>query len=257
MFKITLSESGVLLRRIIDFLNHKDFLQEVNFFCKKDGICIQSMDEYHVSFVNVKIDAKVAVEYKCEGELLLGIKLEDLAKILKCSRSSSSNCVMEYVKDKNVLSVKFTRFGKCESKFQLKLTGRRDEILSIPDIQYNCIQDLSIVKLEGCLNNLSLFGEDVIIENRSEQLYFSSGDGTSEGVTEATFTYDYDDDNTLESKSKVPVKVIVSLKYMLWILKLSSNFSRIKISLSDSGAPLRITMISEYVECDCFVSLKD
>ncbi|MCP4990404.1 MAG: proliferating cell nuclear antigen (pcna) [Colwellia sp.] len=67
-----------------------DLIENVNFDCCDEGIRLQAMDSSHVSLVNVFLSTESFSYFKCETNHTLGINLDSLNKVLKCSKPRDS-----------------------------------------------------------------------------------------------------------------------------------------------------------------------
>lgn len=243
------SASGIAtFRKIMDFLNFKDFLQDVNLVFKEEGMYIQSMDEYHVCLVNIQLDKKVCKTYKLtKPNLSLGINLDSICKILKCT--GSSDTTFSYNEIKNVMVIKVYEGSKVKSKFELRLISKDDEVVSIPKLlDYSNINVLAFDQISKACSDLLVFTspeDDLIISaNGTNELSFkSSGDTISaEIIVETT------------SKARNQCKVNVSLKYIQWFTKISS----MEITLSiDKNHPILWESQDDCIKCAFFLASKN
>jgi proliferating cell nuclear antigen len=257
-FKITFANSAIEFRKLIDFLNYKDFFQDVDFFFKKDSILIQSMDTSHVSLVNMSLDKNIAQEYTCDQDVTLSINLESLLKILKCSKDMSGKCVWIYKKGIDVLNIKFTNGTKCKSQFKLKLLSRDNQLIDIPSIQYTSIQDIALSEFDNILSNMASFGQDLLLKRTKDELIVSNGDENSAlfylGRDQVTLN-DWSDKNTI-------VETIVSLRYLQWITKLCSLCNNVTLCFNDSitlkdSTPILLEVKDINMNIKCLIASKN
>lgn len=87
MFEAKFAECSVF-RKIIDSM--KDLVQKANIEVNSKGISIQSLDSCHIALVQLKVREKAFINFMCLKELSLGIKIENVSKILKIAGSDDS-----------------------------------------------------------------------------------------------------------------------------------------------------------------------
>ncbi len=84
MLEARLSDSQVL-KKVLDAI--KDLVKEANFDCSDTGIALQAMDDAHVALVTLLLKSESFDPYRCDRSLSLGINLQSLSKVIKCSGS--------------------------------------------------------------------------------------------------------------------------------------------------------------------------
>lgn len=82
MFEARLTH-GNLLKKVLEAI--KDLVTDANFDCTPSGIQLQAMDSSHVSLVALLLRAEGFDPYRCDRNVSLGINLQSMGKILKCS----------------------------------------------------------------------------------------------------------------------------------------------------------------------------
>lgn len=85
MFSCKLYDGNVL-KKIVESI--KDVVNNVNIEVNQDGMSFQAMDLSHVALVTLNLRHDGFQEYKCPKTYSLGIKLQNLHKILKCANPS-------------------------------------------------------------------------------------------------------------------------------------------------------------------------
>ena len=65
----------------------KGLVQEANFDCSSTGISLQAMDTSHVSLIALQLREDGFEKFRCDRNMSLGISLESMTKVLKCSSS--------------------------------------------------------------------------------------------------------------------------------------------------------------------------
>lgn len=63
----------------------KDLVKNANIDVSSQGMSIQAMDSSHVALVSLNLKEKGFTSYRCDKSMTLGLSIENVAKILKCS----------------------------------------------------------------------------------------------------------------------------------------------------------------------------
>ena len=82
MFEARLT-TGNLLKKVLEAV--KDLVSDANFDCNATGVSLQAMDSSHVSLVTMLLRAEGFDPFRCDRNQSLGINLNSMNKILKCS----------------------------------------------------------------------------------------------------------------------------------------------------------------------------
>lgn len=82
MFSCKLFE-GNTIKKIVESI--KDVVNNVNIEVNQEGMSFQAMDLSHVALVTLNLKADGFDEYKAHKVYSLGVKLQNLHKILKCA----------------------------------------------------------------------------------------------------------------------------------------------------------------------------
>ena len=82
MFESKLAKS-LILKKVLDSI--KDLVSEASWECTESGMSLQAMDTSHVSLVTVNLNSDGFRKFRCDRNMMLGMNLVNLAKILKCS----------------------------------------------------------------------------------------------------------------------------------------------------------------------------
>lgn len=224
MFSASFSQGGSLLKKIVDIL--KDNVKEVVFLCEKEGISIQSMDSSHVALVDIFINRNAAETYSCEDRVEIGINIDNLATIFKCNTSNDA-CLLTFDEKKpDILVIKFQGKNR-NGKFQLKLINIEFEKLSIPPIDRESSQMVSLTELAKIFKDLSNFADQVNITRKDNLLLFT-GNGE---IGDAEFTIEMD------SSHDTRTSALFSLRYLSWFTKSLSLFDFATMSF-DATNPL-------------------
>ena len=87
MFEARLTE-GHILKRIVEAI--KDLVNEINLDVTPSGISLQAMDTSHVALVSLSLSSEGFEQYRCDSNVVLGVNVANLAKVMKLADSTDS-----------------------------------------------------------------------------------------------------------------------------------------------------------------------
>lgn len=103
MFSCKLFE-GNTIKKIVESI--KDVVNNVNIEVNNEGMSFQAMDLSHVALVTLNLKADGFDEFKAHKVYSLGVKLQNLHKILKCANPNDM-IIMECEDEPSQLHLKF------------------------------------------------------------------------------------------------------------------------------------------------------
>jgi proliferating cell nuclear antigen len=138
-----------------------------------DGISISSMDSSHVCLVSVKFAKEYFQEYTISSTTVVGIKVSNLVRVLKCMDGSS--VLFECSDDEFFVMTE-------NDKYNLKTMDIDSEEMDVPDmdVEVEIIADSTV--LQKYIKNISSFGDTVEFKTVGDEIIMkTSGDiGTVE-----------------------------------------------------------------------------
>jgi proliferating cell nuclear antigen PCNA len=252
VFSLKNQEPDNIFRKIIDFLSFKDFISQLFFICKGDGVYIQSMDSSHISLVNIFIDKKAFLQYNWTKDFLFGVDLEKFSQILKTPPSNSTSSEISFSNNTSLL-LKYKYDTRLIAKYTMKLVEDTASILPLPTIKFTFQEPIDFFNSSRIFTDLSRFSSDVYISRNKEGFDLSNCNGSSCGdVIQATFNLE-----CLEENFKIPYNIVLSIKYLLWFNKLANINSTFLLSGNiDDNSPIKLSLGNDFVECVLFISRK-
>lgn len=206
-------QQGAILKKLMDSI--KDLVNEANFDCSSAGMSLQAMDSSHVSLVALFLRSEGFAHYRADRNLSLGINLQNMAKILKCSGSDDTITMKA---DDNGDQVEFmfespkaTRI----SHFNLKLLDIDSEHLGIPDTEYKCVVKMPSSEFKRICTEISVIGDTVKISASKDGVKFAvAGDmGTGSITCKQTPSVD-DEKDSVQIKLEDDVSLTFALRYL-------------------------------------------
>ena len=163
---------GVLLKKLVDAV--RELCREVNWDVGPTGISMQSMDSSHVCLANFSLTSEGFELFRCDRPGSLGIDLENLAKILKCSGAGDS-ITMRAADDGDKLTLVFENESRDRvSEFDLKLMSIESEHLGVSDADYAATVTMPSAEYQRIVRDLATIGDSAAIS-------VSSDEGSSNG----------------------------------------------------------------------------
>jgi proliferating cell nuclear antigen PCNA len=256
MFKATFLDI-VLLKKTLEVLNFKDFLQFATLYIEHDGIHIQSMDSERVSMMDIKLSKDYMSEFETSRPIALSIDLENLCKIFKCSVSNGT-CKMNFKEEKpDILTIQFYILNKKKSEFKLKLLKRDsldEQPLTMSETKYKSVLNISNIQEFNKLCNDFLSLEDTLkitYEKATTSLELSNSSMSVKNNLSEQDIMSFTRGFTIDSDTSVNI----SLKYFSWCLKLSlfTNTANLYI---DNVLPIFFIANDQFVETRFMLSIK-
>ncbi|MHA1143264.1 MAG: proliferating cell nuclear antigen (pcna) [Candidatus Helarchaeota archaeon] len=229
MFKCYLESNALsTFRSIIDVIS--TVTDEAKFIATQNGLSMQAIDHSNILLVDLFISNGFFKEYQCDDEVIIGLRIPDLNKLLK--RSSSEDAEVKLEEKTNKVSFKF--LGKVKRTHKLKLF----EILEDNKIPPNSIQKIepqleSAVELfandvKFITGDAALYSDALILTLNSKQfLVRASGD-----VGEYDLEIDLTEDHNVDVKGETTSTY--ALQYFTNVLKAASLTDKIKVKFSSN-----------------------
>lgn len=182
------------------FQNVKCFTEFINVSFTKDGLSFQTMDNSHVSIVELNIPKEWFSQYTCSQNVVLGINVSILHKILAVKEKTHILKIL-YEESVDTLEIHFlnlenmvepekkeaepekkekkTRKDKIpkvlemktyEKHFEIPLVDMEMERMEIPQIDYEAEFSLSSTNFSNIVSQLKMFGDTMEIQCSEEQI---------------------------------------------------------------------------------------
>eukprot|EP00164_Ancoracysta_twista_P001915 GFYU01002514.1.p1 GENE.GFYU01002514.1~~GFYU01002514.1.p1 ORF type:complete len:260 (-),score=96.57 GFYU01002514.1:314-1093(-) len=237
MFEARLSQ-GVLLKKILDGL--RDLVETANFDCQPTGISLQAMDSSHVSLVSMLLRSDGFELYRCDRPASLGINLQSMSKILKCS-GNNDTVTLKCDDDGDVATFMFeNQETEKIADFELKLMDIDSEHLGIPDTEYKAVVRMPAAEFQRICRDLTTLGETVVISATKEGVIFSaSGDIGTGNITLRQTPQETKAENQVSIELTEPVSLTFALNYLNQFSKATGLSDTVTLSMSDS-VPLAV-----------------
>lgn len=236
-------ENGSLWRKIVEAVN-KDIIENAIFDCTSNGIKLQGMDSSHICLVHLELSGTGFEAYRCDRNIALGVKVDNLLKLLRCA---GSNDAITFRADENggdSLMLIFETPSPNDddksvitkvSKYDMKLIDLDQEHLGIPEQDYSCTVKMPSGEFGRICRDLSQIGDSVIVTCAKDgAITFScSGDlGTGHVSLQPTANLDIKAKDQVVIEMKEAVNLNFSLRFLTMFSKASPLASRVVLNLA-------------------------
>jgi proliferating cell nuclear antigen len=218
-----------VFKHVIDSV--KDIVTDASFKFTHDGMSMQAMDSSHVSLCKINLAKMFFERFEFIGPVSIGLNLQTIAKVLKCSNNDDSVKLKSSSEDLLTLEFQSKSHDKT-MKFDVKLMDIDDEELSVPEKDYDFDIEMSSSEFCRIIRNLSNLGDICTIQISKNSLDFSV-DGE---IGEATIKV-----NNIQVKNakETELKLTFAMRYLKLFTNASSLCNKVKLGMS-SESPLMI-----------------
>ncbi|KAJ1987753.1 hypothetical protein H4R33_002715 [Dimargaris cristalligena] len=238
---------GSLLKKVIEAI--KDLVTDANFDCSDGGISLQAMDSSHVALCALLLKSDSFEPYRCDRNRSLGVNLNSLAKMLKCS-GNDDIITLKANDEGDILTMLFESPNQdrlCE--YELKLMDIDAEHLGIPDQDFDCTIKMSSQEFARIVRDLSSINESVTISATKEGVRFATSGEMGKGSILLKQGGSVDDAASGKATSiqlTEPVMVTLSLKYLNYFTKATSLSESVTIQITNDIPVLIDFAIGEF-----------
>ena len=170
MFQCKLHEA-LILKKIVEAI--KDVVNSVNIDASSQGLSFQAMDLSHVALVTLTLRSEGFASYKADKNFPLGVKLQNLHKILKCA-DNTDMVSMECEDEPQQLHFKFESQKQDKvSEFTLNLMQNDEDQLAIPETNYTSNVLLPASEFARIVRELSQLSETVKVKTTKKSISFA------------------------------------------------------------------------------------
>lgn len=203
-------------------------VEEATFGATSEGITFKGMDPSHVALIDIYWPNSAFAAYQCDSEVRFGVRVEELAKLVR--RAGKSDSIEMSITDENLLQLSIGQ----NKKYKMKLIGPASSDAKVPKIGFDAKVVLPYAQLDRILGDVKIMSEFLTMSAEQDRCVFT-GIGDS---GEAHVEVDADEDNEIEAEQSS--KGTYNLDYLLPVVRAVGNASD-KISCEFSTSkPLRM-----------------
>ena len=212
------SVQSAALRFLIESLN--GIVQDVNFVFDSSGGRLCCMDGQRSALVFAALDGAQFEEYHCASQVVLGLNMNSLFKLLKTA--SNSDVLTMSLKDscRHQLHICLVNKEKNSTvRSMLRLLDLDFEMYNIPDVTFDSVFVMPSHELQRVVRDLHSIGEDITISCKEGHLVLSVvGDFASQ-------SFQLGEKSTglaFQRRSETEIKCKFGLKYLSLFCKAST-----------------------------------
>ena len=181
------------------------------------------MDTSHVALVSLNLSMEGFEEYRCDSNVVLGINIANLSKVMKLADPSDS-ITLQADQDPSTLKIKFEnqKTGRT-TEFELNLITLDVEHLSIPDTEYTSIITINSMEFAKVCKELTQLSDALTISTQKEEVQLSVEGTAGHGFIKLTSN----DSDRKEDQTLIEVESAVQQQFALNYLNLFNKASNL------------------------------
>jgi proliferating cell nuclear antigen len=163
---------AVALKSLVEIL--RDIINDVNIYFDKSGMRIVALDVARVTLIQVVLHAENFEEYTCPENVVLGVNMSNIFKLLK---SISNTDIISLTNTEEDLVIHVSNSSKrSSSTFHVKLLDLNEDLLEIPDedSESKMYTSISSIEFQKIVRDMSNIGSEMKIERKGNMLHFGS-----------------------------------------------------------------------------------
>ena len=125
----------------------KDIINDVNVYFTKEGVKILTLDTARVTLVQMNLPAENFEEYECEDELIAGLNMANVHKLLKSVTTADTLTVTATGRDIMEFLIENPEKNSM-TNFKLKLLDINEDMLEFPDIHMNVVTTMPSIDFQ-------------------------------------------------------------------------------------------------------------
>lgn len=185
------------------------------------------------------MDPGCFAEYRCDRDLVLGLDLESLGKILKQGNNEDYLTLMADDQPDSIAIVFEDKKKDRISEFSLKLMDLDTDVLSIDDMDNDCSITMPSSDFAKIARDMKTLSESLQILVTKESVKFKADGQIGSGSVVYKPHSDLDNpDESVRIDMNQPVNLTFGAKYLNDIVKASTLSSTITIKLTDKAPAL-------------------
>jgi len=154
----------------------KDIINDVNVYFTAEGIKILTLDTARVTLVQMNLLAENFEEYECPEEIIAGLNMANVHKLLKSVTSSDTLTISAEGRDIMEFTIE-NQDKNSITHFKLKLLDINEDMIEFPDIEMNVITTMQSIDFQRFVRDMSNLGNEMMIWREGTELELScSGD---------------------------------------------------------------------------------
>jgi proliferating cell nuclear antigen len=160
----------------------KDIINDVNVYFTKEGVKILTLDTARVTLVQMNLPAENFEEYECEDELIAGLNMANVHKLLKSVTTSDTLTVTATGRDIMEFLIENPEKNSM-TNFKLKLLDINEDMIEFPDIHMNVVTTMPSIDFQRFVRDMSNLGTEMNIWRYGREIELSCNGDFADQVT--------------------------------------------------------------------------
>lgn len=169
MFKVTTKGSSDI-KTIVGAIS--TLAEEATFTANAEGMKFRTMDPAHIALIDMELPVTSFDEYECDTDVKFGVRIADLAKIIKRSKKDDDITISITANNMLLINIGSTK------EFEMRLLEPESSETPLPKIEYDSNVEIPIQTLLDALSDISIVSEYFTVNTTPESIVFS-GKGDS------------------------------------------------------------------------------
>ena len=215
-------EKAAVLKNVVDAI--KDLVEVTVLDVLPHGIETQTMDSSHVALVSLSLPAAAFTTYECDGEHAIGVRVEDLSRVLKIAGPADGVRIKSGETDESIC-ITVSGSGGRRAEFSLRLVESDAERMAVGEMDASAKFSMSSAEFARIAKDLGAFGDTMRIEATSAGPRFETKGDMGTARIDAV-------DEGCESACEEEFALTFGLRYLVSFAKGASLASRVGLALS-------------------------
>ena len=206
----------------------KDILTDVNLQISSEGLKIISMDGSKQAVVNLKLEANKFEKFYCINAMHAGLNMTSLYKIIKSVKNSDIITFYILADSSTKLHIEIeNKEKKTNILTVLKLLDIDEDILDIPNIEFDTVKTMPSNDFQSYIRELSIITNKITLQSKNNT-FSLIGEGDF-----AKTTINVGDSNTINMGTEHNATGMFYIKYLLLFTKSTNLCTTIEIYLKN------------------------
>lgn len=246
--KIIINDSSKFEKLNIMIRVLKQFTNDVIIRCSKEKLYIQAMDNSKISIAEYSLFSSWFDSYHVNNDEIFAINTRILCAVLGCY-INNGKMILELNNNKLEISY-FTNDKEAiikEKNFTIPLLEINNELLVIPEVEYEADLGMSLSLFTEMISEISTFSNDILFSVNEESIILNTNEQykSMESIDcEFSINLDIDKVNEFSINEDCNIKVCYTTKYLHLMSFFSKIFKNIMLSISQEN-PLKIEFSEE------------
>ena len=212
----------------------KEILTDANIIFTKTGLKICAMDASQTVLVHLKLEADNFEEYYCKHQVIIGVNMQNLFKLLKTMTNNDTLVWKIYAEDINNIIIQiFNNDKNINHTYKLPLMDLDYEDITVPPAEFESIITLPSSDFQKICRDMHNISDTIEIRSAGGYLYFKC-DGSI--ASQETIMGGNDNNNGLQfikNNTNSIIQGFYNLKYLVMFTKCTNLCNIIELYMKN------------------------